>query len=94
MGTEYIIWWVGYYGMMSFLPVLDAVLSELERQFSARSLMHNYESYSSLCSRIPSFVWKPIHHIAPLADSYGLDKSALPMECSLAQHMGKILMWL
>ena len=43
--------------MMSFLPVLDAVLSELERRFSAKSLMHNYESYSSLRS---SFVWKPI----------------------------------
>ena len=38
MGTEYIIWWVGYYGMMSFLPVLDAVLSELERQFSPKVL--------------------------------------------------------
>ena len=27
-----------------------------------------------------------INHIAPLADSYVLDKSALPMECSLSKH--------
>ena len=32
----------------------------------------------------PHFV--EANHIAPLADSYGLDKSALPMECSLAKH--------
>ena len=26
------------------------------------------------------------NHIPPLADSYGLNKSAFPMECSLAKH--------
>ena len=50
-----------------FLPVLDAMLFELEQR---------------LCSRSPHFF--ETNHIAPLADSYSLDKIALPMECSLA----------
>ena len=49
-----------------------------------RQKSYAHESYSSLCSRSPHFL--EANHTAPLADSYGLDRSALPMECSLAKH--------
>ena len=62
-----------------FPPVLDVMLSELERRFSDKNLMH-MRAIQACAPGSPHFL--EANHIAPLADSYGLDKSALPMECS------------
>ena len=66
-----------------FLPVLDAMLSELERRFSDKNITH-MRAIQACAPGSPHFL--EASHIAPLADFYGLDKNALPMECSLAKH--------
>ena len=66
-----------------FLPVLDAMLSELEQRFSDKNIMH-MKAIQACAPGSPNFL--EANHIAPLADSYGLNKSALQMECSLAKH--------
>ena len=64
-------------------PVLDTMLSELERRFSNKNLMH-MRAIQTCAPGSPNFLESD--HIAPLTDSYGLDKSALPIECSLAKQ--------
>ncbi len=66
-----------------FIPVLDAMLSEVERRFSDKNILH-MRAIQACVPGSPHFL--EANHIAPLANSYGLDQSALPMECSLAKH--------
>ena len=66
-----------------YLPVLDAMLSELERRFSDKNLMH-MRAVQACAPRSPHFLESD--QLAPLADSYGLNKTTLDMECSLAKH--------
>ena len=59
------------------------MLSELQRRFSDKNLMH--------MRAVPACAPKSTHfleptHLTPLADSYGLDKTNLAMECTLAKH--------
>ena len=66
-----------------FLPVLDSMLSELERRFSDKNVMH-MRAIQACAPGSEHFL--EADHIAPLADSYGLNRSSLPMECSLAKR--------
>ena len=66
-----------------YFPVLDAMLSELERRFTDKNLMH-MRAVQACAPRSPHFLESD--QLAPLADSYGLNKSTLDMECTLAKH--------
>ena len=66
-----------------YLPVLDAILSELERRFMDKNLMH-MRAVQACAPQSPHFLKS--NQLAPLADSYGLDRSTLDMECTLAKH--------
>ena len=57
-----------------YLPVLDAMLSELELSFSDINLMH-MRAVQACAPRSPHFLESD--QLAPLADSYGLDKTTL-----------------
>ena len=66
-----------------YLPVLDAMLSELERRFTDKNLMH-MRAVQACAPQSLHFLES--NQLAPLADSYGLDRSTLDMECTLAKH--------
>ena len=66
-----------------YFPVLDAMLSELERRFSDKNLMY-MRAVQACAPRSPLFLESD--QLAPLADSYGLDRTNLDMECKLAKH--------
>lgn len=66
-----------------YFPVLDAMLSELERRFSDKNLMH-MRAVQAFAPRSNLFLES--NQLAPLADSYGLDRTNLGMECTLAKH--------
>ena len=66
-----------------YFPILDAMLSELQRRFADKNL--------ELMRAIQSCSPKSPHFLQPdklltLANSYGLDVSSLSMECSLAKR--------
>ena len=62
-----------------YLPVLDAILSEFERL----RLMH-MRAVQACAPQSPHFLES--NQLAPLADSYGLNRSTLDMEYTLAKH--------
>ena len=66
-----------------YLPVLDAMLSELERRFTDKTLMH-MRAVQACVPRSPHFLES--NQLTPLADSYGLNESTLDMECTLVKH--------
>ena len=66
-----------------YLPVLDAMLSELERRFTDKNLMH-MRAVQACAPQSPHFLES--NQLAPLADSYGLNRSTLDMEYTLAKH--------
>ena len=66
-----------------YLPVLDTMLSELQRRFSDKNLKH-MRAVQAFSPNSTQFL--DPSRLGTLADSYGLDKSTLVMECSLARH--------
>ena len=67
-----------------YFPVLDAMLSELDRRFTEKIFCTCMQFMQACAPRSPHFLESS--HLAPLADSYGLDKSTLDMECTLAKQ--------
>jgi hypothetical protein len=67
-----------------YFPVLDAMLSELERRFSDKNVMH-MRAVQACAPRSSLFLES--NQLAPLADSYGLDKTNLDMECTHRRHL-------
>ena len=72
-----------HYKTSLYFPVLDAMLSELDSRFTDKNLLH-MRAIQACASRSPHFLESS--HLAPLADSYGLYKSTLDMECTLAKQ--------
>ena len=66
-----------------YFPVLDAMLSELDRRFTDKNLMHMH-AIQACAPWSPHFLESS--QLVLLADSYDLDKSALDMECTLAKQ--------
>ena len=65
-----------------YFPILDAMLSELDRRFAEKNLEHMRSIQAcSPCS--PNFL-RP-NSIRTLAESYGLDMGSVSVECSLAK---------
>ena len=65
-----------------YLPILDAMLTELDCRFAEKNLEH-MRSIQVCSPHCPNFL-KP-SSIRTLADSYGLDMESLSIECSLAK---------
>ena len=65
-----------------YFPILDAMLSELDRRFAEKNLEH-MRSIQVCSPRSPNFL-RP-NSIRTLAESYGLDMGSLSVECSLAK---------
>ena len=72
-----------YFKTTLYFPVLDAMLSKLERRFSDKNLMH-MRTVQACAPRSSLFLESD--QLAPLADSCGLDRTNLDMECKLAKH--------
>lgn len=72
-----------------YFPILDAMLSELDRRFAEKNLDHMRAIQA--CS--PSSDFLQPNSILTLAESYGLDVDSLTVECSLARQtlLGKDL---
>lgn len=66
-----------------YFPILDAMLSELQRRFNDKNLeqMKGIQS----CNPQSNHFLQP-DKLIPLANSYGLDHSSLAMECKLAKR--------
>lgn len=73
-----------------YFPILDAMLSELDRRFAEKNLDHMRAIQA--CSPSSSDFLQP-NSILTLAESYGLDVDSLTVECSLARQtlLGKDL---
>ena len=71
-----------------YLPVLDTMLSELQRRFSDKNLKH-MRAVQAFSPNSAHFL--DASHLGTLADSYSLDKSTLVMECSLARGVMAVL---
>ena len=66
-----------------YFPILDAMISELQRRFADKNLEHMKAVQA--CSPSSSHFLQP-KHLLPLAESYGLDMNLLSTECSLAKN--------
>ena len=65
-----------------YFPILDAILSELDRRFAEKNLEH-MRCIQACSPRSPNFL-RP-NSIRTLAESYSLDMASLCVECSLAK---------
>ena len=67
-----------YFNISIYFPILDAMLSELDRRFAEKNLEH-MRSIQACSPHSPNFL-KP-SSICTLAESYGLDMDSLSVEC-------------